>query len=58
MNFVMGLLVFLYQIIVFYLTKIVYYKPVKITIDILGLVKVIINVVVHNYDIFESILMD
>ena len=35
--------------------KIVYYEPVKITIDISGLAKVIINVVVCHYGVPKSI---
>ena len=42
--------------IVNYLTKMVYYKYVKITIDILSLIKVIINVVIYYHDIFKSII--
>ncbi len=34
-------------VIVDRLTKMVYYEPVKITIDALGLVEVIVDVVVH-----------
>lgn len=36
-------------------TKIVYYKPVKITIDTAGRANVIINVVVRHNGLFESI---
>ncbi len=36
----------------------VYYELVKIIIDILGLAKVIINVIVHYYDISKSIITD
>lgn len=32
-------------VVIDYLTKMIYYKPVKTTIDIVGLEKVIINVV-------------
>ncbi len=39
-------------------TKIVYYKSVKVTIDIPELAKVIINMVVYHYGIFESIVTD
>ena len=39
-------------VIVDRLTKIVYYKLVKITINALGLGKVIINIVVHHYGLF------
>ncbi len=44
--------------IIDYLTKMIYYKPVKVTIDISGLVKVIIDVVVRHYNIFKSIVID
>lgn len=40
------------------LIKIVYYKLVKITINILSLVKVIINIVVRHYGVLGSIIMD
>ncbi len=45
-------------VIIDHLTKIIYYKQVKITIDIPGLAKVIIDVIAHHYGIFESIVMD
>ncbi len=38
--------------------KMVYYKPVKVMIDVPGLAKVIINVVVHHYGVPESIVTD
>ncbi len=44
--------------IVNYLTKIVYYKPIKITIDIPGLVEVIINVVMRHHSILKLIIID
>ncbi len=37
------------------LTKIVYYKLVKIMIDTLGLAKVIIDMIVYHHGISESI---
>ena len=37
------------------LTKIVYYKPVKVTIDVLVLAEVIINVIVRHHDLPDSI---
>ena len=40
------------------LTKMIYYELVKIMIDISGLAKVIINMVIHHYSIFESIVID
>ena len=45
-------------IIVNRLTKIVYYLPVKITIDAPGLVEVIINMVVHHHGVPELIVAD
>ena len=45
-------------VIVNRLTKIVHYKPVKIIIDILGLVKVIINVVIQHHGLPDSIVTD
>ncbi len=36
----------------------VYYKPVKVLIDISGLAEVIINVIVYYYGILESIIID
>ena len=40
------------------LTKIVYYKPVKVTIDAPGLVEVIINVVIWHHGLPDSIMTD
>ena len=40
------------------LTKMIYYKPVKITINAPGLVEVIIDVVVWYYGLFDSIITD
>ena len=45
-------------VIVDQLTKIVNYEPVKLTIDALGLVKVIINVMVQHYGQFDSFVSD
>ncbi len=45
-------------IIVDWLTKMVYYEPVKVTIDAPGLAEVIINVVVRHYGVPESIVTD
>ena len=42
-------------VIVDWLTKMVYYKPVKITINASGLAKVIINVVMHQHGFSDSI---
>ena len=40
------------------LTKMVYYKPVKITIDAPGLVEVILDVVVQHHGLANSIVSD
>ncbi len=45
-------------VIVDRLTKMVYYKPVKVTIDAPGLAEVIINVVVRYHGVPESIMTD
>ncbi len=45
-------------IIVDQLTKMVYYKPVKVTIDVPGLAEVIIDVVVHHHGVPESIVTE
>ncbi len=45
-------------VIVDQLTKMVYYVPVKVTIDAPGLVEVIIDVVVRHYGVPESIVTD
>ena len=45
-------------VIVDWLTKMVHYKPVKITINALGLAEVIINVVVHHHGLPDSIVTD
>ncbi len=37
------------------LTKMVYYKPIKVTINALSLTKVIMNVVVRQHNISKSI---
>ena len=44
--------------IIDFLIIIVYYKLIKVIIDTLGLAKVIINMVVHYYSIFKSIVTD
>ncbi len=46
------------MVIVDRLTKIVHYKPVKVTIDAPGLAKVIIDVVMHHHGVPESIVTD
>ncbi len=45
-------------VIVDRLTKMLHYKPVKVTIDAPGLAEVIIDVVVRHYGILESIVTD
>ena len=45
-------------VIIDWLIKIIHYKPVKVTIDALGLVKVIINVVVRHHDFSNSIIIN
>ena len=39
-------------------TKMIYYKPMKITIDIPGLLEVMIDIVVRHHDLPDSIIMD
>ena len=46
------------QVIVNWLTKIVYYKPVQVTINALGLAEVILDIVVWHYDLPNSIVFD
>ena len=43
-------------IIVDYLTKMIYYEPVKVTINAPELVEVIINVVVQHHSFSDSII--
>ncbi len=45
-------------VIVDRLAKMVHYEPVKVTIDVLGLVEVIINVVVCHHKVPKSIVID
>lgn len=45
-------------VIIYWLTKIVYYEPVKIIIDALYLIKVIIAIIVQYYDFFNLIISD
>ncbi len=45
-------------VIVDWLTKTVYYEPVKVTINAPDLAKVIINMVVHHHGVLESIVTD
>ncbi len=67
MDFVTGLLISVdwkgdsydsILVIVDQLTKMVYYIPVKVTIDAPGLAEVIIDVVVHHHGVPESIITD
>ena len=67
MNFVTGLPISgnwkddsydLILVIVDQLIKIVHYVPVKVIIDVPGLAKVIIDVVVRHYGVSESIMTD
>ncbi len=44
--------------IIVYLMKMVYYKPVKVTINTPGLAEVIINMVVQHHSIPKSIVTD
>ena len=39
-----------------WLTKMIHYKPVKITINALGLAKIIIDVVMHYHSLLDSII--
>ena len=45
-------------IIIDWLIKMVYYKPVKVTINISGLAEVIIDVVVRHHSLSDSIITD
>ena len=45
-------------VIVDWLTKMVYYKPIKITIDAPGLAEVIIDVVVRHHKFLDLIVTD
>ena len=67
MDFVIGFLISanwegdsynLILIIVDRLMKMVYYEPIKITIDVSSLIEVIINVVVYYYKVLKSIITD
>lgn len=41
-----------------YLAKMMYYKPVKTTIDVVGLAKVIMNIVIRYNSFLELIVSD
>ena len=45
-------------VIVDWLTKMVHYKPVKVTIDASGLAEVILDVIVRHHDLPDSIVTD
>ena len=45
-------------VIIYWLTKMVYYKPVKVTINAPGLAKVIIDVIVRHHKLPNSIVTD
>ena len=45
-------------VIVDRLTKMVYYKPIKVTINALGLPEVILDVVIRYHDLPDSIVFD
>ena len=45
-------------VIVDRLTKMIYYEPVKVTIDVPGLAEVIINVVIWHHGLPDSIISD
>ena len=45
-------------VIVNHLTKMVHYKPVKVTINALELADIIIDVVIRHYDLPHSIISD
>lgn len=45
-------------IIVDQLTKMIHYKSVKVTIDTIGLLEIIINIVIRHHKVLISIVMD
>ena len=45
-------------VIVNRLIKMVYYEPVKVTINALDLTKVIVNIIICHYKILKSIIMN
>ena len=45
-------------VIINWLMKIVYYKPVKLTVNILGLAEVIIDIVVRYHELLDLIVID
>ena len=45
-------------VIINWLTKMVYYEPVKVTINTFGLAKIILDMVVRHYDMRNSIVSD
>ena len=67
MNFLTGLTISIngkrdsyafFFIIVDWLIKIIYYKLIKITINAPELAKVIINVILHCYELLDSIVIN
>ena len=46
------------MVIVARLIKIVYYEPIKVMIDVSGLAKVIIDVIIHHHRVPELIVTD
>ena len=49
---------YLILVIVDWLTEIVYYKPIKVTIDTPNLVEAIINMVIYHHIVLELIFID
>lgn len=45
-------------VIIDLLTKKIYYKLVKVTIDALGLIEMIINMIVYYHGVLESIIIN
>lgn len=45
-------------VIVYYLIKIVYYKPINIIINALSLIKKFINIVIQYYNLLKLIIND
>ena len=63
-DFIIGLPILTYKkgdsydsilVIVDWLKKIIYYKPIKVTINALDLIKVIIDIVIRYYSLFNLI---
>lgn len=67
MDIVIGVLVFINQnnksynsifVIINRFIKMVYYRSVKVTINVLALAKLIINIVIRYYDLLDSIIIN